>query len=98
MKIKYKLPRAILPLVASLLCAAAVAETAIVNTPGDGFLALRSEPSTQRGETARKNSAWHDADLRTLRSSHRWVFVVPHNVRCPARLGIQPVSFLCANR
>lgn len=27
----------------------ALAETAVVNTPGDGYLALRSEPSTSRG-------------------------------------------------
>ncbi len=33
----------------AVVCGSELAETAIVNTPGDGFLALRSEPSTSTG-------------------------------------------------
>ncbi|RKT37999.1 SH3 domain-containing protein [Thiocapsa rosea] len=41
--------RMLLLLVGGCLTVSAFADTAAVNTPGDGFLALRSEPSTKQG-------------------------------------------------
>lgn len=42
-------PALILLLLGVCLAAPAYSDTAVVNTPGDGFLALRSEPSTKQG-------------------------------------------------
>ena len=41
--------RMLLLLIGGCLAVSAYADTATVNTPGDGFLALRSEPSTKQG-------------------------------------------------
>jgi hypothetical protein len=85
----------LLLLVGGCLAVSAYADTATVNTPGDGFLALRSEPSTKQGVRPGKiphgtlldlgGCVRHSATQRWCIPSTRGFFAAMHAPRTPGR-------------